>query len=92
VVGYTGAGFVAAGLGFDTRVPLMGTARLIVDVALALLLFEIGSRVRLRWLRFNPALLWSSLMEALVSGVETASAPALSQTLLCEKPRRVRGG
>lgn len=69
VVGYTGAGFVAAGVGIGFSVPLAGTARLIVDIALALLLFDIGSRVRLRWLRFNPALLWTSLAESVVSGV-----------------------
>jgi len=69
VVGYTGAGFVAAGVGIGFAVPLAGTSRLIVDVALALMLFDIGSRVRLRWLRFNPPLLWTSLAEAIVGGV-----------------------
>jgi len=41
--------------------------RLIVDLALGLLLFELGSRVSVRWLRANPALLWTSATEALVS-------------------------
>jgi Kef-type K+ transport system membrane component KefB len=74
VVGYTAAGFVAAGIGLGTSMPLSGTPRLIVDVALALLLFEIGSRVRLRWMRFNPALLWSSLAEATLGAVTVYAA------------------
>lgn len=41
--------------------------RLVVDMALALLLFEAGARLNLRWLRSNPALLATSLMEALLS-------------------------
>ncbi len=69
VVGYTAAGFVAALAGFGPGLPMLGTARLIVDMALALMLFEIGSRVRLRWLRFNPALLWTSLAESLLGAV-----------------------
>lgn len=64
VVGYTLAGFIAAAVGAGSSVPLTGQARLIVDIALALLLFEIGTRVRLSWLRFNPALLLSSLAES----------------------------
>ncbi len=68
VVGYTAAGCLAAWAGLGPGMPLAGTARLVVDVALALLLFEIGSRVRLRWLRFNLALFWTSLAEAALSG------------------------
>lgn len=64
VVGYTVVGMLAAAAGFGATVPLSGSSRLIVDLALALLLFEIGARVRLQWLRFNPALLVSSLAES----------------------------
>lgn len=69
LVGYTAAGCVVAWAGMGPRMPLAGPARLVVDVALALLLFEIGSRVRLRWLRFNLALFWTSLAEASLSAV-----------------------
>ena len=69
LVGYTAAGCVVAWAGMGPDMPLAGTARLVVDVALALLLFEIGSRVRLRWLRFNLALFWTSLAEASLSAV-----------------------
>jgi Kef-type K+ transport system membrane component KefB len=69
VVGYTLAGWVAALGGFGATMPLAPTARLLVDMALALLLFEIGSRVRLRWLRSNPGLMATSLIESTVAGV-----------------------
>ena len=68
IVGYSAAGMAVAAAGFgvvDGRLP--GNARLVVDLALALLLFELGSRVSLRWLRANPALLWTSAVESLVS-------------------------
>jgi Kef-type K+ transport system membrane component KefB len=40
---------------------------MVVDLALALLLFELGSRVRLGWLRANPALMLTSAAEAVLS-------------------------
>ncbi len=69
LVGYTAAGCVVAWAGMGPAMPLAGVSRLVVDIALALLLFEIGSRVRLRWLRFNLALFWTSLAEASLSAV-----------------------
>lgn len=68
IVGYSAAGMVVAlaGQGLDVG-RLDGGVRLVVDLALALLLFELGSRVNLRWLRANPALLWTSAIEALAS-------------------------
>lgn len=68
IVGYSAAGMAvtAAGLGLDGT-PLQGNFRLVFDLALALLLFELGSRVSLRWLRANPALLWTSAAESIVS-------------------------
>lgn len=68
IAGYSAVGIAiaAAGLGVsDGRLP--DIARMIVDLALALLLFELGSRVSLRWLRNNPALLWTSALESLAS-------------------------
>ncbi len=68
IVGYSAAGMVVAlaGQGLDAG-RLHGGVRLAVDLALALLLFELGARVNLRWLRANPALLWSSAAESLLS-------------------------
>jgi Kef-type K+ transport system membrane component KefB len=64
IVGYSGAGMVVAVAGFGLDgANLQGAARVVVDLALALLLFELGSRVSLRWLRTNPALLWASAAE-----------------------------
>jgi Kef-type K+ transport system membrane component KefB len=68
IVGYSAAGMVIALAGRGvTEGRLDGVLGLIVDLALALLLFEIGSRMRLRWLRSNPALLWTSAAESLLS-------------------------
>ena len=41
--------------------------RLLIDLVLALLLFEIGIRVNLRWFRANPMILISSLLESLLA-------------------------
>lgn len=65
VVGYAAVGTIVSGLDLG----LMGETlkpglRSIVDLALALLLFELGSRIHLRWLRTNPWLLATSLAEA----------------------------
>ncbi|MFG6457633.1 cation:proton antiporter [Roseateles sp. BYS96W] len=72
VVGYTLAGCVAAALGHGVALPLAGAAQIVTDLALGLLLFEIGSRVRLSWLRRNPGLALTSLLEALLSAVAVA--------------------
>ncbi len=69
LVGYTLAGGAAAAAGMGVEMPLNDTARLVIDLALALLLFEIGSRVRLRWLWRNPGLLATSLLESVVAAV-----------------------
>ncbi|MBA3591706.1 cation:proton antiporter [Methylibium sp.] len=68
IVGYSAVGLVIALSGNGLEAGQMGGgARLIVDLALGLLLFELGSRVNLRWLRANPALLWTSAAESLLS-------------------------
>jgi len=72
VVGYTLAGCVAAASGHGVALPLAGAAQIVTDLALGLLLFEIGSRVRLSWLRRNPGLAVTSLLEALLSAVAVA--------------------
>lgn len=68
IVGYSAVGMAIAALGKGADAHyLSGVIRVIVDLALGLLLFELGSRVNLRWLRANPALLLTSLAEALFS-------------------------
>ncbi|WP_233883509.1 cation:proton antiporter [Paraburkholderia flagellata] len=58
-------GLVAGSAGFGVIDADVGTsARPLLDVALGLLLFELGSRLDLRWIRRNPWLILSSLAEA----------------------------
>lgn len=56
IAGSAGVGAIDAGMG--------ATSRLLLDVALGLLLFELGSRLDLRWIHRNPWLIASSLAEA----------------------------
>lgn len=74
VVGYTLAGWAAALGGFGVTMPLAPTVRMLMDVALALLLFEIGSRVRLRWLRHNPGLMATSVLESAAAAIAVYAA------------------
>ncbi len=68
IVGYSAVGMVIAIVGQGAgEYYLGGVVRVIVDLALGLLLFELGSRVSLRWLRANPGLLCTSLAEAIFS-------------------------
>jgi Kef-type K+ transport system membrane component KefB len=65
LVGYLVAGMIL-GPGVLGWVPesLGGTLRPVMLLALGLLLFELGSRVDLRWLRHNPMLIASSICES----------------------------
>ncbi len=98
VVGYAAVGTIvsALGLGIDGTT-LKPSFRLIVDLALALLLFELGSRINLRWLRTNPWLLVTSLAEAalcfaavhltlLYFGTEPSVAAAVAAILVATSP------
>ena len=68
LVGYTIMGGAAALLGHGVELPLTGWAGRVLDLGLALLLFEIGSRLRLRWFRHNPVFLAVSLFESIAGG------------------------
>lgn len=74
VVGYTSVGFLAAAFGHGLPLPWPDGVGLIADVALGLLLFEIGSRVDWRWLARNPALLLTSLAESALVSAGVAAA------------------
>lgn len=70
VVGYAAVGTIISALDLGlSGASLKPGLRSIVDLALALLLFELGSRINLRWLRTNPWLLASSLAEAALTFV-----------------------
>lgn len=65
IVGYIGIG-ILLGPGGLSLIPEVPPAewRLVVDLALGILLFELGSRVNLRWLKANPWIAATSLLEA----------------------------
>lgn len=65
ITGYFLAGllFGSWGIRIDP-VAMPADLRMVIDLALALLLFELGVRVDLRWLRANPWLLVTSLLES----------------------------
>ena len=70
VVGYAVVGTVVSAFGLGPSDTILKPSfRLIVDLALALLLFELGSRISLRWLRTNPWLLATSLLESALTFV-----------------------
>ncbi len=98
LIGFMVAGLlIAAGGGGLHALSLPAGARAVVDAALAMLLFEIGHRVNLRWLRANPWLLFTSVGEWSLSllagwaalsafGVGGMPALAVSAALACTSP------
>ncbi|MFD0668085.1 cation:proton antiporter [Ramlibacter sp. MAHUQ-53] len=65
VVGYSVVGAVAGLAGFSGAVwPLEGTGLLLLQLGVAIVLFEAGGRIALRWFRHNPMVLLQSLLEA----------------------------
>ncbi len=65
VFGYVLAGFAAGPLALDLPVgPLLQEARPIVDLAAGLILFELGRRLDLQWLRRDPSLWIAALAES----------------------------
>jgi Kef-type K+ transport system membrane component KefB len=92
ITGYVLAGFAVGVLGGGDIVRSAlatgtGWASIIVEVALGVLLFELGNRVNLRWLRANPWLLATSLLESLLTfgavyGVLRLTGVAFDEALL----------
>lgn len=65
VVGYTLVGTLAGLAGFGDAVwPLQGTGLFLVELAVAVVLFEAGGRIPLRWFRHNPMVLVQSIAES----------------------------
>ena len=68
ISGYAVAGLVAGpGSGGLLDMQMLEDARLLFDIALGLILFELGSRLDLQWLRRNRWLLASSIAEIALS-------------------------
>lgn len=99
VVGYVAVGTIVSALdvGLLSGATLKPGLRSIVDLALALLLFELGSRINLRWLRTNPGLLASSLAEAALTffavylalsalGADARTATAIAAIAIATSP------
>lgn len=98
ITGYfvVGVLFGSWGLGVSPTA-LAPELRLVIDLALSVLLFELGTRVNLRWLAANPWLLVTSLVEASATfaaslavlrlmGVDWAPAVAVSTVLIASSP------
>jgi Kef-type K+ transport system membrane component KefB len=70
ISGYAVIGLIAGSAGFGViDAESASAARPLLDVALGLLLFELGSRLDLRWIRRNPWLILSSIAEATLTFV-----------------------
>jgi len=65
ITGYAAVGFLLgpSALGWIEKQAL-ADLRIFIDVSIGFILFELGQRLDLRWLRRNPALLASSVLEA----------------------------
>lgn len=65
VVGYSVVGGLAGLLGFTGAAwPLQGTGLFLLELGVAVVLFEAGGRIPLRWFRHNPMVLVQSLAES----------------------------
>ncbi|RZL65905.1 MAG: sodium:proton exchanger [Variovorax sp.] len=65
VVGYSIVGTVVGFAGFEGAVwPLQGIPLFLLELGVAIVLFEAGGRLPLRWFRHNPRVLLQSIVEA----------------------------
>lgn len=68
VVGYSAVGAVAGLAGFSGAAwPLQGISLFLLELGIAVVLFEAGGRLALRWLWHNPMVLLQSLAEAVLT-------------------------
>jgi Kef-type K+ transport system membrane component KefB len=98
VVGYSAIGGLAGLAGFTGAVwPLQGTGLFLLELAVAVVLFEAGGRIPLRWFRHNPMVLVQSLVESALTlvavysllswlGVATPVAEALGLLAMAASP------
>lgn len=65
VIGYSAVGAFAGLAGFTGAIwPLQGTGLFLLELGVAVVLFEAGGRIPLRWFRHNPMVLVQSLTES----------------------------
>ncbi|MDR2156019.1 MAG: cation:proton antiporter [Burkholderiaceae bacterium] len=98
IVGYAVVGALAGWLGVAGAAwPLSGMGLLLLELGIAVVLFEAGARLPLRWLRHNPMVLVQSLAESLLTfavawlslralGLEVAVVRALSVIAVAASP------
>lgn len=67
VIGYVLVGFALGPLGQAISLDIIAEARIFVDLALGLVLFDLGRRVDLKWMRRDWTLAASGLAESLAS-------------------------
>lgn len=68
VIGYTVIGTFAGLAGFTgVQWPLHGIGLFLLELGVAVVLFEAGGRIPLRWFRYNPMVLLQSLLEAVLT-------------------------
>jgi Kef-type K+ transport system membrane component KefB len=68
IIGYAAVGMLTGWLGFAGAVwPLMGVGLILLELGIAVMLYEAGARLSLRWLRHNPMVLVQSLTESLLT-------------------------
>lgn len=68
ITGYVLVGMLLGASGLKLLTPeLMGIANVFVDIALGLVLFELGRRLDFKWLRHDPWLLVTGLVESALS-------------------------
>ena len=98
VIGYSVIGAFAGFAGFTGAVwPLQGTGLFLLELGVAVVLFEAGGRISLRWFRHNPMVLVQSLAESILTfiavfwvlhklGVQVAIAQPLALLAVAASP------
>lgn len=70
VLGYSAVGALAGFAGFSGTVwPLQGISLFLLELGVAVVLFEAGGRIPLRWFRHNPMVLMQSVLESVLTVV-----------------------
>jgi Kef-type K+ transport system membrane component KefB len=70
VVGYSIVGTLAGLAGFSGAAwPLQGVALFLLELGVAVVLFESGGRIALRWFRYNPMVLLQSVLGSVLTAV-----------------------
>jgi Kef-type K+ transport system membrane component KefB len=98
VIGYSVVGALAGFAGFTGAVwPLEGIGLFLLELGVAVVLFEAGGRISLRWFRHNPMVLVQSLLESSLTlvgvyyamhtmGVRDAVAQPLAMLAMAASP------